>query len=165
MAKLLQSLDIDESKYLKYLMEGNLHEFEESLYEFVMSHIYDKLDSHFIEKVLKSKAFVHKMPALASSQRMGKLQIRKTSLQLRTGSYIEVETHYACKVPKQTESGRHLAFQYWGIIKGASPSYYSQVSKFYVLCNSFGIVESVFEGLQIKCNLERLRSLSLAVSK
>jgi hypothetical protein len=165
MTKLLQLLEIDEAKYLKFLMEGNLYEFEESLYDFVMRQIYDKLASHFINKVLENKTFLGKLSALSSSQGMGKLQIRSTNLQIRTGSYIEISTQYACKVPKQIESSRYLAFQYWGVIKGASPSYYSQVSKFSVLCNSFEIVSSVLDGLQIKCNSERIRSLSLSVSK
>lgn len=165
MTNLLQNIEIDEEKYKNLLLSGKLHEFEEVLHKFVMTEIYDKLAKKLIDEVLESKPFITKMKALASGQRLGKLQKRAVKLQLRTGTYITVETQYARVVPASHASSRYLSFQYWGIISHASPSYYSQVSKFSVLCGSFEIVKSVLDGLQIGNNLERIRSLSLAVSK
>ena len=165
MLKLLKNIEIDESKYKNLLLSGDLYGFEESLYKFILTEVYDKLATHLINSVVASEAFEQKMSCLASSQRMGKLQKRSVDLQLRTGTYIKIETQYARKVPKKPKRSRYLAFQYWGVISKASPSYYSQVSKFSVLCNSFAVVKEVFEGLHIRHNLERLRSLTLAVSK
>ena len=96
---------------------------------------------------------------------MGKLQKRSVSLQLRTGTYIKVETEYARVVPNDLVGSRYVSFRMWGVINYAGPSYYSQLSKFSVLCGSFSIVKEVLDGLQIGCNLERIRSLSLSVSK
>ena len=165
MAKLAEKLGIDLEKYKKTLEKEGLYVFEESLHKFVMTEIYDKIAKEVIDSVLESAEFESKTKSLASSQRMGKLQKREVSLQLRTGRYIKVETAYARSVPKGFVGSRYLSFQMWGVISHASPSYYSQVSKFSVLCGSFSIVEEVLDGLQIGCNLERIRSLSLAVSK
>lgn len=162
---LLQNLEIDEEYFIKLLLDGDLHSFEEELYQLVMTQIYDALATEFIRDVVANPIFVAKMRLLASSQRMGKLQKREVNLQLRTGRVIKFETHYARKVPKSVDGSRYLCFQYWGIINQASPGYYCQVSKFSVLCGSFEIVKEVLGGLQIGGSVKRIRSLSLAVSK
>lgn len=165
MAKLVEKLGIDVSKYKKRLETEGLYGLEESLYEYVMKEVYDKIAKELIDSVLESPEFESKVKALASSQRMGKLQKREVSLQLRTGTYIKVETEYARTVPKGFAGSRYLSYQMWGVISHASPSYYSQISKFSVLCGSFSIVKEILSGLQIGCNLERIRSLSLSVSR
>jgi hypothetical protein len=165
MTNLLNNIEIDEEKFKNLLLKGDLHEFEEVFFAFVMSEVYDKCVSTMINSVASSKEFQAKMSCLASSQRMGKLQKRIVSLQIRTGTYIKIALQYARVVPKTVNTSRYLGFQYWGIIDHASPSYYSQVSKFSVLCGSFEIAKDVFLGLQIGCNLERIRGLSLSVSK
>lgn len=165
MTNLLQNIEIDAEKYKNLLLSGNLYEFEESLHKFVMTEIYDKVAKSLIAEVLESDSYTAKMKALASAQRLGKLQDREVSLQLRTGTYIKVTTAYARVVPDGHLSSRYLSFQHLGVISHASPSYYSQVSKFSVLCGSFEIVKNVLDGLQIGNNLQRIRSLSLAVSK
>jgi hypothetical protein len=165
MTNLLQNIEIDEEKYKNLLLSGNLYKFEEELHKFVMTEIYDKLAKKLIVNVIESPPFQTKMKALASAQRLGKLQDREVSLQLRTGTYIKVKTAYARVVPDGHLSSRYLSFQHFGVISHASPSYYSQVSKFSVLCGSFEIVKDVLDGLQIGNNLQRIRSLSLAVSK
>ena len=162
---LLQNLEIDEEYFIKLLLDGDLHFFEEELYQLVMTQIYDALATEFIRDVVANPIFVAKMRLLASSQRMGKLQKRSVNLQLRTGTYIKFETHYARKVPKSVVGSRYLCFQYWGIINQASPGYYAQVSKFSVLCGSFEIVKEALGGLQIGGSVKRIRSLSLAVSR
>jgi hypothetical protein len=165
MTNLLKSVEIDEEKYKEILLTGDLHEFEEKVFEFVMREIYDKFVELLIKSVTESQEFQAKMSSIAASQRMGKLQKRSVNLQIRTGTYIKIELQYARVVPKSVKTSRYLGFQYWGIIDHASPSYYSQVSKFSVLCGSFEIAKGVFDGLQIGGNLERIRSLALAVSK
>ena len=165
MTNLLKTLSFDTIKYKELLLSGNLYEFEERLHEFVMTEIYDKLAQELIDSVLSTPWFDTKMKRIASSTRLGKLQKREVSLQLRTGTYIKVETLYARVVPKGFEGSRYLSFRYWGVISHASPSYYSLISKFSVLCGSFSIVKDVVDGLQIGCNLDRIRSLSLSVAK
>ena len=72
---------------------------------------------------------------------------------------------YARVVPKRAVGSRYVGWRYWGVIDHASPSYYAQVSKFSVLCGSFEIAKEVLGGLQIGGNVERMRSLAMAVSK
>ena len=162
---LLQNLEIDEEHFTKLLLAGDLHAFEEELYQFVMTQIYDLLATTFIQDAVANEVFVAKMRLLAASQRMGKLQKRPVNLQLRSGTTIKLETHYARKVPKGLKGSRYLCFQYWGVIAEASPSYYAQVSKFSVLCGSFEIVKEVLGGLQIGGTVGRIRSLALAVAQ
>jgi hypothetical protein len=165
MTNLVKKLEIDTEKYKKMLLTEGLYGFEESLQKFVMTEIYDSLAKELIDLVLESREHESKVKDLASSQRMGKLQKREVSLQLRTGTYTKIETEYARVVPKGFVGSRYLSFQMWGVISHASPSYYSQLSKFSVLCGSFSIVKEVLDGLQIGSNLERIRSLSLSVAK
>jgi hypothetical protein len=165
MTNLLENLTIDTKKYKELLLSGKLYDFEECLHEFVMTQIYDKLAKELIDSVLSSPDFSARIGVLASRQRMGKCQKREVSLQLRTGTYIKIETLYARNVPNGFEGSRYLSFRYWGVISHASPSYYSQISKFSVLCGSFSIVKDVLDGLQVGCNTERIRSLSLSVAK
>ncbi len=165
MTNLLKNVEIDVEKFKNQILTGDLYGFEESFFAFVMREVYDKCVAMLIETVVESKEFQVKMNSLAKQQRMGKLQKRSVNLQIRTGTTIKVELQYARLVPKTVNTSRYLGFQYWGIIAHASPSYYSQVSKFSVLCGSFEIAKDVFSGLQIGGNLERIRSLSLAVSK
>lgn len=165
MAKIVKSIEIDIEKYQKALATEGLYAFEELFHNFVMSEIYDKLAKEMLESVLGSKEFETRIKTVAQAERAGKLQKREVSLQLRTGTYIKVATEYARVVPKDFEGSRYISFQMWGVISHASPSYYSQISKFSVLCGSFSIVKDVLDGLQIGNNLERIRSLSLSVSK
>jgi hypothetical protein len=165
MTNLLQNLEIDEDYYLELLLSGDLYAFEEALYKFVMNNIYDLLAEVFIKDVISNQIFEAKMRLLAANSRMGKLQKRVVNLQLRSGTYLKLETQYARVVPKTVDGSRYLCFRYWGVIDHASPSYYAQVSKFSVLCGSFEIAKEVLSGLQIGGNLERMRSLAMSVAK
>lgn len=165
MNNLLQSLEFDEDYYLELLLTGDLYAFEEALYKFVMTKIYDLLAAALIKDVLASPVFESKMRSLAAAQRLGKLQKRSVTLQLRSGTYLKLEAPYARVVPKNLSGSRYPCFRYWGVIDQAGPSYYSQVSKLAVLCGSFEIAKEVLSGLQIGGRTERIRSLALAVSK
>lgn len=165
MTNLLQNLEIDENYFLELLLTGDLYAFEETLYKFVMTQIYDLLAATFIRDVVANRVFEARMRLFAANERMGKLQKRTTTVQLRSGSYLKVETLYARKVPKAMSGSRFLGLRYWGVTAHASPAYYSQVSKLAVLCGSFENVREVLSGLQIKGNLERLRNLAIAVGK
>ena len=165
MTNLLQNLEIDEDYFLELLLSGDLHTFEEELYKFVMTNIYDMLAEAFIKDVISNQIFEAKMRALAATSRMGKLQKRFVNVQLRSGTYLKLEAKYARVAPKTAVGSRYLCLRYWGVIDHASPSYYAQVSKFSVLCGSFEIAKEVLTGLQIGGNLERMRSLAMAVSK
>lgn len=162
---LLQNLEIDEAYFINLLLSGDLYSFEEELYKFVMTQIYDILAQALIQDVVSNPVFVAQMQRLARSQRMGKLQKRTANLQLRSGTYLKLETQYARVAPKSAVGSRYLCWRYWGVIEQASPSYYAQVSKFSVLCGSFEIVKEVLSGLQIGGSVKRIRSLALAVSK
>jgi len=165
MTNLLQNLEIDEDYFLELLLSGDLYAFEEVLYKFVMNNIYDMLAEAFIKDVIANQIFEAKMRALAATSRMGKLQKRFVNLQLRSGTYLKLEAKYARVAPKKVVESRYLCLRYWGVIAHASPSYYSQVSKFSVLCGSFEIANEVLSGLQIGGNVERMRSLAMAVSR
>ena len=165
MTNLLQNLEIDEEYYLELLITGDLYTFEEALYKFVMNNIYDMLAATFIQDVISNQIFEAKMRALAATSRMGKLQKRFVNVQLRSGTYLKLEAKYARVAPKTAVGSRYLCLRYWGVIDHASPSYYAQVSKFSVLCGSFEIAKEVLTGLQIGGNLERIRSLAMAVGK
>jgi hypothetical protein len=162
---LLQNLEIDEAYFTNLLLSGDLYGFEEALYKLVMNNIYDLLAEAFIKEVVSNPVFISQMQELATSQRLGKLQKRFVNLQLRTGTFLKLETHYARVVPKSVVGSRYLGLRYWGVIDHAGPSYYAQVSKFSVLCGSFEIVKEVLSGLQIGGSLKRIRSLAMAVSK
>jgi hypothetical protein len=130
-----------------------------------MTQIYDVLAQAFIQDVLSNPIFIAQLQGLAKSQRMGALQKRVVNLQLRSGTSLKFETHYARVVPKKMAGSRYLCLRYWGVIDHASPSYYAQVSKLSVLCGSFEIVKEVLSGLQIGGSVKRIRSLALAVSR
>lgn len=165
MTKIRKEIEIDTEKYKKLLLSGNLYEFEENLHRFVLQEVYDKLASSLIEEALADARLKNKLSSLAQKQGMGKLQERETSIQLRTGTYIKVKTPYARKVRKQLVGSRYPLLRYWGVIKGASPSFYSQVSKFSVLCSSFEIATQIFKGLGYQVNADRMRTLTQSVAQ
>jgi hypothetical protein len=165
MTKIHKEIEIDTEKYIKLLQSGDLYEFEESLHRFVLQEVYDKLANELIRQSLGDERFENKLISLAQKQCMGKLQKRETSIQLRTGTYIKVETPYARKVRKQLEGSRYPLLRFWGVIKGASPSFYSQVSKFSVLCSSFEIATQIFKGLGYQVNEDRMRTLTQSVAQ
>lgn len=145
------------------LETGNLLEFEEKLASFSQI-IYDKIAQIVLTEVLNSPSFLEKQQILARQKRMGKLSKRKVKLQIKTGSYIELEMLYAKKCPKSVVGSRYIAFRYWGVLQNASPIYYSRASMFSVLCGSYDIAKQAFDSLHIANNLGRIRDLSLAVA-
>jgi hypothetical protein len=165
MANILENIKIDREKFKNLLLSGKLYEFEEELYKYVLDEVYDKLAMELLQSVSESNEFREKLSSLSCGLGMKKPQIRSASVQIRTGTYVILRLPYCREVRSGFEGSRYLGLQYWGVIEGASPSYYSQVSKFSVLCGSFEIVRDVFKSLHIRANLERIRHLSLSVSK
>jgi hypothetical protein len=164
MANLLLKIEIDADKYKNLLMQGKFQEFEDTFYAFLLEEVYDKTAKTLIQSVADSKFMSEKLSHLGTKERMGKCQNRMGRLQLRTGTYININTCYAKIAPKNTKGSRYLLFRYWGIIQNASPSYYSLVSIFSILCGSFEIAKQALDEQQIKNNLDRIRKLSIAVS-
>lgn len=146
------------------LESGNLHEFEENLTD--LSHLlYDKMCQSILQEVLDSAKFEASIRHLATQKQMGKLKKRTVNLQIRTGSYISLTTFYASKCKNAHSGSRYVGFLLWGVIQNASPQYYSQASMFAVLCGSYQIAKQVFDSLKIRNNLDRIRDLSLSVSR
>jgi hypothetical protein len=117
MTKLRKEIEIDTAKYINLLVSGDLYEFEESLHQFVLQEVYDKLASTLIEQCLADVRLENKLISLAQKQCMGKRKERETSIQLRTGTSIKVKTPYARKVRKQFVGSRYPLLRYWGVIK------------------------------------------------
>jgi len=107
---LLQNLEIDQEYFINLLLVGDLYAFEEA-YKLVMTQIYDALAAAFIRDVVSNEVLVARLQALAQSQRMGGLQKRTVNLQLRSGTFIKLETHYARVVAKKVEGSRYLCLR------------------------------------------------------
>lgn len=149
--------------FITDLEAGNLLGFEEKATIFSNT-IYDEIVKNVLIQVINSPVFLQKQQALAQQKRMGKLSKRSVKLQIRTGTYLDLEILYAKKCPKSLEGSRYLAFRYWGVIQNASPSCYSQASMFSVLCGSYDTAKQAFDSLHISNNIGRIRDLSWAVA-
>lgn len=146
------------------LESGNLYEFEGHLTD--LSHLlYDKMCQSILQEALDSAKFEASIRHLAKQKQMGKLKKRAVNLQIKTGSYITLNTYYARKCKDNHSGSRYVGFLLWGVIQNASPHYYSQASMFAVLCGSYQIAKQVFDSLKIRNNLARIRDLSLSVSR
>jgi hypothetical protein len=54
---------------------------------------------------------------------------------------------------------------YFGVVRGASPAFYSQICQLGVLCSSFDIATNILKGLGYQVSLDRLRSLCLSLGE
>lgn len=139
---------------------GNLYLFEEKM-SAVFTEMYNTVVTQVLQEVAEEQQTTQK--AIASIKRLGKLVVRTSRIQIRTGHYVEIENLYAKKVPKGYVGSRHLMDLAWRIEKGASPVYYSTVAMFSVLCPSFEIASQILDNQKIANNLDRVKKLTLHI--
>ena len=167
-AKILEKLEETLSLSIKTLTNavetGNLHAFELNL-EKITKSLYNEIAEVILTELTQSESFESVLREKAKSLRLGKLKRQTTSVQLRTGYYVELTSLYAKKAPKSYVGSRHLFHIHFGTIKGASPRYCSLLSAYSVLCCSFEVALNLLELQGIHTNLERIRTVSLAVAK
>lgn len=148
--------------YLEGLKNGGLYEFEEGLSK-VMTGLYNLIVGEVL--VTAAEQSVPLLEAKACAQRLGKLEKRPMSVQLKTGHYVQVEGLYAKKAPLQFEGSRHLLASHWKMLKGASPSYYSSVCMLSVLSPSFEVAGKVLDLQGVAYNMDRLQQLTRHVAR
>jgi hypothetical protein len=150
------------SNFMEQVSKGELYDFEESLWE-LMSKFYNLVAGEITEvsAILSQK----RLRQQAGKLRLGKLEERDLSVQLRTGHYVKVKSLYAKKVPRGYSGQRHLLALHWKLLKGASPAYYSQVGQFSVLCPSFEVACHILTTQGIAHNRDRVQQLSKALAK
>ncbi len=148
--------------FIEGVKEGGLYGFEEALSN-VMVDFYNLI----AEEVLRVAA-ERSMPILkagAGEQRLGKLESRPMSVQIKTGHYVKVVGLYAKKAPVGYQGARHLLRAHWKLLQGASPAYYGVVCMFSVLCPSFEVACHILEAQGIKHNRDRVQELSQALAQ
>lgn len=152
-----EALENNEKKFIEQLNKGDLHGFEESLFQIAQA-LYNAAAEAYMKASARQTEAVQR--AKATSMRLGKLVKRRVKIQLRTGHYVEMEGLYAKKAPSQHKGPRHLLHLHWGVLKGASPGYYSQACLFSVLCPSFEVACQVLDIQGVRHNCDRLKELT-----
>jgi hypothetical protein len=125
--KIEERLTSELKTLTEHIIKGNLHAFETNL-ETMTSTLYNEIATEVLQSVSESESFESQLRSQAKSLRLGKLKLRRTRVQLKTGHYVEMPSLYATKVPPTHVGSRHLCHIYWRTIKGASPRYYSLIS-------------------------------------
>ncbi len=147
-----------------HLLAGNFQAMESEV-QLLMNEVYDELVEEVIQSVARSKAL--KLRLLEYGKRLGlkRLRVRKTSVQIGTGTIIWYMGYYAQDSPSAYSGSRHMTTGYWGLIGKASPHYYTLAGMVSVLCPSFAIGVQLVSHLGIKGNYNRFRCLALQMSK
>lgn len=148
--------------FTEELTAGGLYAFESGL-SGVMVEFYNLVAGEVL--AISSQRSVGLLEAKAREQRLGKLERRRMSVQIKTGHYVQVEGLYAKKVPDGFAGSRHLLASHWKMIQGASPAYYSTLCMLGVLSPSFEVAGKILDLQGVAYNLDRLRHLSHRVAK
>jgi len=148
--------------FTEELKEGSLYRFESGL-SGLMDEFYNLVAGEVL--AVSAEKSVGVLEAKAREQRLGKLERRAMSVQIKTGHYVRVEGVYAKKVPLGFPGSRHLLASHWKMIKGASPSYYSAVCMLGVLSPSFEVAGKILDLQGVAYNLDRIQQLSHAVAR
>jgi uncharacterized membrane protein len=164
MAKLVETFEIHKDSLVSFLLEGDLLSFEQALYQSVLR-FYEHLAEKLLVEVLESEPFISRLSTYQQQQKMCKHNFRKASLQLLTGKYIDLPAQYSAKVPSSHRGSRYALHQYFGVLRGASPAFYSQICQLGVLCSSFEIATKILKGLGYHISLDRLRCLCLCLGE
>lgn len=153
-------LEKEKGQLINKLLTGDLLGFEKDLFCLV-SGFYDELCTTILNAVSTSPEMKSALLQFGGRNGLGKLEAREASLQLRTGTTIKIQGHYAKESKfKSYKGARHLSMSYWGCLKNATPMYYSQVSIMSVLCPSFEVSKALLDKLNIKAAYNRIRALS-----
>ena len=145
------------------LLQGNFYEFEKALHELIYE-LYDKVSEGLITYISKSSAFENLQKLKAEEASLKKLEIRKASVQLRTGTKIRYDSLYGKEAPWDYVGSRHMSSIIWQTDKHSSPMYKSINCLFSVLCPSFEVSKSLLKYQGIKVNYEKVRQLSLSLA-
>jgi hypothetical protein len=171
-----KKIELLASQLYEYLMNGDLHSFEEVLHT-VCTDFYNQLAFVFISTAAQSEVMKQKAHILAQKKGLQKPRATEVQLQLRTGHKIKIFSWYASRSqPKRKRksrkrkrgpngSGYHLILTYWGCLLKASPIYISTVSQLSVLCPSFQIAVQILNEQGIKCEYKRLRKIALHLAE
>ena len=145
------------------LQQGNLYEFEQELHRALFS-LYDKICEAAINFVSKTSGFVSAQKLKGEELGLKKLEFRKATLQLRTGTKINYDSLYAKVAPEEYNGSRHLSSLIWQSSLSCSPMYKSLSCLFSVLCPSFDVSKSLMNYQDIKANADRIRQVSLSLA-
>jgi len=148
--------------FTEELKEGGLHTFEVGL-SGLMDEFYNLVAGEVL--AISAQKSVGLLEAKAREQRLGKLERRPMSVQIKTGHYVRVEGLYAKKAPVGFPGSRHLLASHWKMIKGASPSYYSAICMLGVLSPSFEVAGKILDLQGVAYNLDRIQQLTRQVAK
>ncbi len=143
------------------LLSGNLHQFEEKL-SVVFQDFYNAVAGACVQEA--AVASQPEVRSQAQKQGIGKLTERPLKIQLCTGYYVEVKSLYAKRIRRDYQGPRHLLSARWGLLKGASPAYYSRVCLLSMVSPSFEVASSILSHLGIRHNRDRLQDLCEALS-
>ncbi len=148
----------------EHLLSGDFQAMETGS-QSLMNEIYDEVVEEVIKSVARSQAL--KLRLLDYGKKLGlkRLRVRKTSVQIRTGTIIYYISYYAQDSPSAYSGSRHVTAGYWGLIGKASPHYYTMAGMVSVLCPSFAIGVQLVSHLGIQGNYNRFRCLALQMSK
>lgn len=155
---------INIEEWCSLLLKGNFYEFEQKLHQGLFS-VYDKICEAVIDTVSKNAAFVSAQKLKAEELSLKKLEFRKSSLQIRTGTKITYDSLYAKVAPENHKGSRHLSLQIWGSNLSSSPMYKSLSCLFSILCPSFEVSKSLLNYQDVTANSDRIRQLSLSLAE
>ncbi len=154
---------INSEEWCIFLLNGNLYEFEQKLHQAIFS-LYDKICEEVINFVSKTKEFVNAQKQKAESCCLKKLEFRKGTLQLRTGTKINYDSLYAKIAPEKYKGSRHISALIWQSSLSCSPMYKSLSCLFSILCPSFEVSKSLMNYQDISANFDRIRQISLSLA-
>lgn len=145
------------------LERGDLYGFEEGLYE-GMVNCYNAAAQAVILEVSSGPSLVASQRSLAARLGVGKLEFRRTWIQLRTGFWAQTNGLYAKRVPGGYEGTRHLLHLWWSVMESASPAFYSLVCLYSVLCCSYDVAKQVLQMQYVQVGFDRMRLLANRIS-
>jgi len=155
---------ISNEELVELLITGKFYEFEQILYSQILG-LYDNVCKSFIRLVSFSPEHVSNQKKAAVKRGLKKLEFRKASIQLRTGTKIKHASLYAKQAPSTYEGSRHLSSILWQTELSCSPMYKSISCLFSVICPSFEVSKSLLRYQNIKSNYERIRQVSLGLAE
>jgi len=155
---------ISNEELVELLITGKFYEFEQILYSQILG-LYDNVCKSFIRLVSFSPEHVLNQKKAAAKRGLKKLEFRKASIQLRTGTKIKHASLYAKQAPSTYEGSRHLSSILWQTELSCSPMYKSISCLFSVICPSFEVSKSLLRYQNIKSNYERIRQVSLGLAE
>lgn len=142
---------------LSLLLSGDLLGFEYRLRDIVNT-LYDLVATELLRE--GSLATEAEQKALARGSRMGRLRPRSCKVQLLTGSWVEVTSLYAEKVPEGHEGSRYPLHLWWGIEKRATPGCLFQAARFAVMSPSFDMAAESLMAVGVKAEASRCGELA-----